>query len=109
MSKTIEFEANGKAYVLELNAQTLKNLERGGFNFSNLSSRVLTGAEDLFMASFTMHHASTPMSKRKELYGMLAGQAGETTLADAMFNMAAEALENMAPSGNVQWRMGESR
>ena len=106
MATRITFTAtDGKDYTLEFNADSIKNLEKGGFNFSDLSSHVLTAPEDLFVAAFNMHHKDVRVAKRKELYAAMCGFADQTSIAEALYTMLAEATEKIAPAGNVAWKM----
>ena len=112
MATKITFEANGKEYKLEMNAATVKRLERSGFDFSNIGARQLNAAEDLFVAAFEMHHPSVRRDQRLEMFRALCnyGEKGDDEdetpeIADTLFHMAAEAIDNVKPSGNVGWKV----
>lgn len=110
MATRITFEASGKEYKLEMNAATVKRLERGGLNFSDIGSRILTVGEELFVAAFEMHHPSVRRDQRVEMYkAMLDYSDGEddasTGLADTLLKMASEAIDNIKPAGNVVWKV----
>lgn len=111
MATKITFEASdGKAYKLELNANTLKRMERNGFDFSNIGARILTAAEEIFVAAFEMHHPAVRRDQRVELYKALCDYGngdGETPpdLADTLFTMVKEAIDNIKPAGNVSWKV----
>lgn len=109
MATKITFEADGKEYKLEMNAATVKRLERSGFDFSNIGARILTAAEELFIAAFEMHHPAVRRDQRAELYKAMCdygdGDEAATSLADTLFKMAAEAIDNIKPAGNVAWKV----
>ena len=111
MATRITFEANGKPYTLELNAATLKRMEKAGFDFSNIGARVLTAAEELFINAFEMHHPTVRRDQRLELfrgmcnYGEEGEEENKAELADILFKMAAEAIDNIKPSGNLAWKV----
>lgn len=111
MATRITFEANGKPYTLELNAATLKRMEKAGFDFSNIGARVLTAAEELFINAFEMHHPTVRRDQRAEIfrsmcnYGGEGGEENSAELADVLFKMAGEAIDNIKPSGNVGWKV----
>ena len=111
MANKITFEANGKEYKLELNAATVKRLERNGFDFSNIGARQLNATEDLFVAAFEMHHPAVRRDQRLELfralcnYGTADTEAEAPEIAEALYKMAAEAIDNIKPAGNVAWKV----
>jgi len=110
MATKITFEANGKEYKLEMNAATVKRLERGGFNFSDIGARILTAAEELFVAAFEMHHPAVRRDQRIEMYKAMCdyGDGDEEAaagLADVLFKMTSEAIDNIKPAGNVAWKV----
>ena len=48
----LNFEYKDKEYSLYYTVDSLKRLEKSGFSFADLDSRLLTGTEDLFCAAF---------------------------------------------------------
>lgn len=111
MATKITFEANGKPYTLELNAATLKRMEKAGFDFSNIGARQLNAVEELFVNSFEMHHPSVRRDQRLELFRSMCNYGGDseeettTELAEVLYKMTAEAIDNIRPSGNVAWKV----
>lgn len=112
----IEFDYNGKHYILEFTADTLKKMERGGFKFGDMDKNIVTSPEDAFYWAFTTHHADTPTKVRKEIYNALArhgeGDDSEESadgLTEYLAQMLVEAFDEIANrgngSGNVTWKV----
>lgn len=112
----ITFVADGKEYKLEVTANTLKQMERSGVNFAQLSEKLL-GAETLWKGLFIAHHNAVPDKKRMEIYRALAAFAdgddqefdedGEPI--DALMSAVAEEYEDAImklkrSQGNVSWK-----
>lgn len=107
MGKTkIEFEYMGKSYTLEYTAESLKKMERGGFDFTNIDKRVLTLGEDLFYGAFLANHADTPQETAKAIYDAMAADSGEETLIGVLDEMLGEAIESITNKrGNLRWKV----
>lgn len=112
----IEFDYNGKHYVLEYTADSLKRMERAGFDFSSIDKNIVTSTEDAFYGAFLAHHPNTPAKERKAIYQALSrhgenDESEETNdgIAEALAQMLAEAFEEIASrgksSGNVSWKI----
>lgn len=107
MSKTkIEFDYKDKHYVLEYTAESLKQMERGGFNFATLGERVLSAAEDLFYGAFLANHKDTPQELAKEIYEAIEAESDGESLRAALDEMVAEAIESIGnKKGNLHWKV----
>lgn len=106
MAKTeLTFEYRGKDYVLTYTVESLKRLEKSGFNFSNISDRLLTATEDLFCAAFNARHPDTPRKLREEIYKEFCSENDDgDSLTEILVTMVNETVEAMKPAGNVKWR-----
>ena len=106
MAKTkIEFTYEGKEYTLEYTAETLKKLERSGFNFDNIGSHVLTATEDIFYGAFEANHKKTSFTVRKEIWEDISSEdEGGEELSEVLFTMIREAMEALKPQGNTKWK-----
>lgn len=106
MAKTeLTFEYRGKDYVLTYTVESLKRLEKSGFSFSNISDRLLTAAEDLFVAAFNARHPDTPRKLREEIYKEFCSENDDgDSLTEILITMVNETIESMRPAGNVKWR-----
>lgn len=102
----LTFDYEEKTYTLAFTAETLKRLEKSGFSFGSVENHVLTAAEDLFMAAFNAHHPDVKPRMRREIFKDLSeNNADGLPLADILFEMVGEAIDELKPKGNVQWRV----
>ena len=87
MAKTITFSYKGTEYTLEFTRWTVEQMERGGFNISELGDKPMTVLPQLFAGSFLAHHKYMKretiediyahMTNRNELIGKLAEMYNE--------------------------------
>lgn len=102
----LNFEYKDKEYSLYYTVDSLKRLEKSGFSFADLDSRLLTGTEDLFCAAFNAKHSDTPRRVREEIYREMSGSAeGGEMLGDILVEMLNETIEAMKPRGNIGWKV----
>lgn len=102
----IAFTYQGKDYVLEYTADSLKKMERTGFKFAKLDDIALTATEELFVGAFIANHNNVPRAKRLEIWKELCpqGEDGKTEIAEVLGTMLSEAVEEInTHQGNVQW------
>ena len=67
----IEFDYNGKHYVLEYTAASLKKMERSGVKFSKLDEMVFSAPEILFRGAFYANHPTESPVTIHEIYRAL--------------------------------------
>ena len=111
----IKFTYNDKDYVLEVTPATLKKMEDMGFSFKDLSTKIVTVKEKLFMGAFIENHPSVSDKTKREIYKKLAYSAEnqeidedtDDPLFDAIYSMYDEAFEelnsNRGKQGNLKW------
>lgn len=107
----IEFDRNGEHFNLEFTADSLRRMEKTGFNFGDLDSHALQLHEELFCGLFIEHHSNTPRKKRLEIYEDLTANADEEgdekgaldDIVMEMFNEAMDEIQNRK-TGNVKWK-----
>lgn len=106
-SKTkIKFDYNGTEYCLEYTADSLKRMEKAGFNFAKIEDKALTAPEELFYGAFIANHITTSPKKKEEIYKALQAECGDENLFDVLFDMVSEALAELTnKQGNVTWRV----
>lgn len=104
---TLKFEYKGKEYSLWFTIDALKKLEKNGFSFADIDSRILTAPETLFAAAFDAKHPETPYKTRSEIYREFSeeSETGDISLAEILIQMLNECVENMKPRGNIRWKM----
>lgn len=106
---TLEFEFRGKEYSLWFTIDALKKLEKNGFSFADIDSRILTAPEELFAAAFDAKHPETPYKTRSEIYREFSeeSETGDISLAEILIQMLNECVEDMKPRGNIRWKMAK--
>lgn len=59
---------DGEKYTLGYTRATIRNMEKAGFNISNIDTATVTTCEDLFAGAFLMRHRRTKADKISEIY-----------------------------------------
>lgn len=105
---TIEFEWDGKKIVLEYTADSLRKMEKRGFDISKIDERLLTLGETLFVGAFIANHDDIKESVRREIFNEVSASAEESgeDIDDVLAKMLEEAIDELqSHRGNVRWRM----
>lgn len=71
MNKQITFEYNNVNYTLEFTRNSVKTLERWGFNYKTIDSSPVTAMDMLFKGAFLSKHSTIPVSQIEEIYDAL--------------------------------------
>lgn len=103
----IKFSYEGEDYTLEYTADSLKKMQKEGFNFAEAERYALSLAEDLFSGAFIANHNNVPKKRRQEIFHDLSldGGGGED-LFDVLTTMVSEAVEEINyHSGNTKWEV----
>ncbi len=107
MSKKIEFEYEDAKYCLEYNRDSIKIMEKQGFDINGFMSQPMTSIDLAFEGAFIKNHRNIRASKVKEIYDAL-GQKKE--LASQLLEMISEAYntlfedENEGSGKNIEWK-----
>lgn len=107
MSKKIEFEYEDTKYCLEYNRDSIKIMEKQGFDINGFMSQPMTSIDLAFEGAFIKNHRNIRASKIKEIYDAL-GQKKE--LASQLLEMISEAYntlfedENEGSGKNIEWK-----
>lgn len=114
----IEFDYNGKHYVLEYTAASLKKMERSGVKFSKLDDMVFSAPEILFRGAFYANHPTESPVTIHEIYKALKRTADDEepkydedgnevdALIVALGSMIEEAVNEWnGRSGNSGWKV----
>lgn len=112
----ISFTYDGKQYVLEYTANSLKKLERSGVSLMKLADMVVSAPEVIFRGAFYANHPDENERKIKEIYKALKRAADNEEpeydengnpvdmLGEAMSEMLKEAIDEITGrGGNVSW------
>lgn len=114
----IEFNYDGKHYVLEYTAASLKKMERSGVKFAKLDEMVFSAQEILFAGAFYANHPNTDRKLIHKIYNSLKRTAEDQEpeydddgnevdeLAVALGEMLEEAVKELSGrSGNSSWKV----
>ena len=103
---TLDFEFNGKDYSLGYTIDVVKRLDRSGVlaQIAN-GERPLTMTEDLFTSAFEAKHAHVSNRIRGEIFKEFSETSEDGSLLEVLLEMINEVREDMAPKGNVKWRV----
>lgn len=104
MSKSIEFEFEGKQYCLEFTKQTVRTMERRGFVAEEFSEKPMTMLPDLFAGAFLANHSSVKRDKIDKIYRMMGDKTKLIGALTEMYNEPIEALLAEPEDGkNLKW------
>lgn len=101
---TLDFEYNGKDYSLCYNIETVKRLDKAGV-IAGMTDHPLTITEDLFVAAFEANHSTVSNRIRREIYAEFSDTSEDGSLLTVLTDMISEVQEEMAPKGNVKWKV----
>lgn len=95
----------GTNYVLEFTPDSLKQMERGGFNFSRMQDAILTAPEELFYGAFIANHRRTTRALREEIWKAVSDTDEEGNyISDIIGEMMSQAINELNNhQGNVKW------
>ncbi len=104
MANQIHLKADGKEYTLEFTRETVKSMERQGFNINDISSKPVTAVEALFVGSFLAHHPTVKRDKVITLYYKVPDKNGLMAKLSEMYSEPVSALfDEPEDGGNVSW------
>lgn len=107
MSKKIEFNYNGKDYVLEYNRKAIEFIERQGFMLTELATKPMLMLPMAFEGLFFKNHKNIKASEVNEIYDKFTNK-------DALISTIAEMLNETYSSlhddpeddeGNIDWKV----
>lgn len=106
--KRIKFSDDGVDYTLEYTPNSVRKMERDGFDFTAMDKNVVNVGYDLFRGAFISRHNYVPVQERDKMYEKLMSknEAGEDLL-ECLANMLKDELDWIVskPQGNVSWAM----
>lgn len=105
MSKQITFEFNHKDYTLEFTRDTIRQMERRGFNLNEFSDKPATMLPALFSGAFLAHHRNEKQEVINKIFDSITEK---DTLIGKLTEMYTEPIEAMLSEpaeseGNVNW------
>lgn len=108
MNKKIEFEDNGKKYVLEYNREAIEIMERQGFVASEMVKRPMTMLPLAFQGLFYKNHKDVRKSFIDECYNRFPNKS---ELIEAIADMISETYNSLtdenvdSEKGNLDWKI----
>jgi hypothetical protein len=90
MAKQINFTHNGKAWTLEFNARTVKEVQNSGFKQSEIGDKLMVMLPILWHGAFLMHHR---FEKAEVIDSMLPLMGDKEALFDKLVQMYSEPIE----------------
>lgn len=102
----IVFEHKGTQYTLEFSRDSVKQLERSGFNYEEAGAKPITTLMTLFKGSFLMHHPRVSQATIDEIWESLGDKDG---LFDALAGLYSEPIESLMKEPDegkkIAWRV----
>jgi hypothetical protein len=105
MSKTITIPYNGTEYTLEFNRESVKLLERAGFDINLIRPQPMTMLPMLFEGAFHMHHRRVEKDVIRKIFDKIKGKDELMNALLELYNEPVKALfdEPEDDEGNVTW------
>ena len=102
----IVFEHKGTQYTLEFTRDSVKQMERGGFNLEDASSMPLSSLLTLFKSAFIAHHPRTSQSTIDEIWADLGDKESLFEALISLYNEPLEALLKEPEEGKkIAWKV----
>lgn len=105
MNKKIEFNYNGKDYVLEYNRKSIEYIERQGFSISQLAEKPMLMLPMAFTGLFFKNHKNTRQSEIDEIYDNFKDKDMLINTIAEMLNEAYSSLQDDNKEGNIDWKV----
>lgn len=105
MNKKIEFNYNGKDYVLEYNRKSIEYIERQGFSISQLAEKPMLMLPMAFSGLFFKNHKNTKQSEIDEIYDNFKNKDMLINTIAEMLNEAYSSLQDDNQEGNIEWKV----
>lgn len=105
MNKKIEFNYNGKDYVLEYNRKSIEYIERQGFSISQLAEKPMSMLPMAFSGLFFKNHKNTRQSEIDEIYDNFKNKDMLINTIAEMLNEAYSSLQDDNQEGNIEWKV----
>lgn len=108
MNKKIEFEDDGKKYILEYNRESIEILERQGFNVKEMTEKPMTMLPLAFQGLFYKNHRNVKKSFVDECYKRFKDKDKLIELMAEMIMETYNSLtsdEDAGDKGNITWEI----
>lgn len=105
MNKKIEFNYNGKDYVLEYNRKSIEYIERQGFSISQLAEKPMLMLPMAFSGLFFKNHKNIRQNEIDEIYDNFKDKDMLINTIAEMLNEAYSSLQDDNQEGNIEWKV----
>ena len=107
MNKKIEFNYNGKDYVLEYNRKSIEYIERQGFIISQLAEKPMLMLPMAFEGLFFKNHKNVKKSEIDEIYDKFKDKNALISTIAEMLNETYSTLQDDPEEneGNIDWKV----
>lgn len=111
MAKTISFTYKDKDYVLEYSRKSIEEMERGGFDITQIDTKPATISTQMFRGAFKKNHPQVSNDRIDEILEKIGGFKKLMISLVDMYNEAVGVLneeteeENDSDSGKIKWEM----
>lgn len=105
MAKTISITYKGNDYTLEYTRASVEQMERTGFNVSEMTAKPMTMLPALFRGAFVAHHKFVKPAVIDEIFATLGDKMTLLEKLAEMYNEPIEAMleEPEVAKGNPGW------
>jgi len=109
MARQIEFDYEGKKYCLEFSRDSIKLMERQGFDLESFTNKPMTMVDLAFEGAFLKNHRNVNSSKVREIYENMNDKRGLANELIAMISETYNSLfdddENKDETKNIGWKV----
>ena len=88
----ITFEYKGNDYTLEFTRDSIKQMERAGFSYSQVEEKPYTSLMTLFKGAFLAHHPRVSQTTIDEIWDNLGDKEGMFEVLANLYNEPLEAM-----------------
>lgn len=107
MSKKIEFNYEGKEYILEYNRKSVEYIEKQGFIVSQLAEKPMLMLPMAFSGLFFKNHKNIKQSEIDEIYDKFKDKGQLISTIAEMLNETYNTLQSdpEEQEGNIDWKV----
>ena len=107
MNKKIEFDNNGKHFLLEYDRKTLAQMEEMGFNVNEMQNKPASMLPLAFRGLFLKNHRGISIQEIDDIYKKLPNKAKLTETISAMLLETYQSLQEEPgeEEGNIEWKV----
>lgn len=102
--KPIKFEYEGKEYTLEFTRDTVRTIEKSGFDYRNIDSKQMDSICTLFAGAFLAHHRFVKPDVIDKIYAKMPNKSALLERLAMLYMLPYEELvEEVDEKNAVKW------